>query len=194
MVEANPGKRRRGTELVDAILEAAWVELVEVGYGRLTMDTIARRARTSEPVLYRRWPNKDALVVAAIEHRRVTHPVSVEDTGSLRGDVLRALRDFNAYRSGFMAAISVYMASINVETGLSPADLRDRLLGGRETIGRVMLERAVARGEIPARDWPDGIASLPSDLVRHDLVMSLKPLPDRRIVEIVDDIWLPLVR
>ncbi|MEK6344368.1 MAG: TetR-like C-terminal domain-containing protein, partial [Curtobacterium sp.] len=85
-------------------------------------------------------------------------------------------------------------ASINQETGLSPGDLRDRLLGGRSTIGRVMLERAVERGEIPRRDWPDGIASLPSDLVRHDLMMSLRTLPDRRIVEIVDDIWLPLVR
>jgi AcrR family transcriptional regulator len=186
--------RRRGAELEEALLDAAWAELQEVGYAALTYDGVAARAGTSKPVLYRRWPGKVDLVLAALQHGGLFSRRELVDTGSLRGDVLRALRDFNAYRSGFMAAISVYMASINVETGLSPADLRDRLLGGRETIGRVMLERAVARGEIPARDWPDGIASLPSDLVRHDLVMSLKPLPDRRIVEIVDDIWLPLVR
>ncbi|MFJ3035370.1 TetR/AcrR family transcriptional regulator [Curtobacterium pusillum] len=186
--------RRRGAELEEALLDAAWAELQEVGYAALTYDGVAARAGTSKPVLYRRWPGKVDLVLAALQHGGLFSRRELVDTGSLRGDVLRALRDFNAYRSGFMAAISVYMASINVETGLSPADLRDRLLGGRETIGRVMLERAAARGEIPARDWPDGIASLPSDLVRHDLVMSLKPLPDRRIVEIVDDIWLPLVR
>ncbi|WP_222126946.1 TetR/AcrR family transcriptional regulator [Curtobacterium pusillum] len=185
--------RRRGAELEEALLDAAWTELQAVGYAALTFDGVAARAGTSKPVLYRRWPGKVDLVLAALQHGGLFSRRELVDTGSLRGDVLRALRDFNAYRSGFMAAISVYMASINVETGLSPADLRERLLGGRSTIGRVMLERAAARGEIPARDWPDGIASLPSDLVRHDLVMSLKPLPDRRIVEIVDDIWLPLV-
>ncbi|MBA8990035.1 AcrR family transcriptional regulator [Curtobacterium pusillum] len=186
--------RRRGAELEEALLDAAWAELQEVGYPAFTFEGVAARAGTSKPVLYRRWPAKVDLVLAALQHGGLFSRRELVDTGSLRSDVLHALRDFNAYRSGFMAAISVYMASINVETGLSPADLRDRLLGGRSTIGRVMLERAAARGEIPARDWPDGIASLPSDLVRHDLVMSLKPLPDSRIVEIVDDIWLPLVR
>ncbi|WP_220037278.1 MULTISPECIES: TetR/AcrR family transcriptional regulator [unclassified Curtobacterium] len=186
--------RRRGPELEEALLDAAWEELQAVGYPALTFEGVAARAGTSKPVLYRRWPAKVDLVLAALQHGGLFSRRELVDTGSLRGDVLHALRDFNAYRSGFMAAISVYMASINAETGLSPADLRERLLGGRSSIGRVMLERAAARGEIPARDWPDGVASLPSDLVRHDLVMSLKPLPDRRIVEIVDDIWLPLVR
>ncbi|WFR65935.1 TetR/AcrR family transcriptional regulator [Curtobacterium flaccumfaciens] len=186
--------RRRGAELEEALLDAAWAELQEVGYPAFTFEGVAARAGTSKPVLYRRWPAKVDLVLAALQHGGLFSRRELVDTGSLRGDVLRALRDFNAYRSGFMAAISVYMASINAETGLSPADLRERLLGGRSSVGRVMLERAVARGEIPERDWPDGIASLPSDLVRHDLVMSLKSLPDRRIVEIVDDIWLPLVR
>ncbi|WIE53996.1 TetR/AcrR family transcriptional regulator [Curtobacterium sp. MCBD17_003] len=186
--------RRRGPELEEALLDAAWEELQAVGYPALTFEGVAARAGTSKPVLYRRWPAKVDLVLAALQHGGLFSRRELVDTGSLRGDVLHALRDFNAYRSGFMAAISVYMASINAETGLSPADLRERLLGGRSSMGRVMLERAAARGEIPARDWPDGVASLPSDLVRHDLVMSLKPLPDRRIVEIVDDIWLPLVR
>lgn len=186
--------RRRGEELETALLDAAWTELQTVGYPALTFDGVAARAATSKPVLYRRWPTKVDLVLAALQHGGLFQRRELVDTGSLRGDVLRALRDFNASRSGFMAAISVYMASINQETGMSPGDLRDRLLGGRSTIGRVMLERAAERGEIPRRDWPDGIASLPSDLVRHDLMMSLRTLPDRRIVEIVDDIWLPLVR
>lgn len=186
--------RRRGEELETALLDAAWTELQTVGYPALTFDGVAARAATSKPVLYRRWPTKVDLVLAALQHGGLFRRRELVDTGSLRGDVLRALRDFNASRSGFMAAISVYMASINQETGMSPGDLRDRLLGGRSTIGRVMLERAAERGEIPRQDWPDGIASLPSDLVRHDLMMSLRTLPDRRIVEIVDDIWLPLVR
>ena len=90
--------------------------------------------------------------------------------------------------------ISLYLSSINADTGLTPADLRARLLGDRSSVGRVFLERAAARAEIPARDWPDGLTTLPSDLVRHDLVMTLKPVPDARVLEIVDDLWLPLVQ
>ena len=53
--------RRRGTKLEDALLDAAWEELQEVGYTRLTMEAVAARAGTSKPVLYRRWPNRARL-------------------------------------------------------------------------------------------------------------------------------------
>ena len=77
-------QRRRGEELEAALLEAAWQELVEVGFARLTMESVAVRAKTGVAVLYRRWPNKDDLVLAAIGHYGTTHPVEVPDTGSLR--------------------------------------------------------------------------------------------------------------
>ncbi|TAJ48574.1 MAG: TetR/AcrR family transcriptional regulator [Herbiconiux sp.] len=186
--------RRRGAELESALLDAAWAELEDVGYPAFGYDGVAARAGTSKPVLYRRWPAKVDLVLAALQHGGLFDKRALPDTGSLRGDILTALRDFNAARSGFMAVISVYLAGIHADTGLSPAELRDRLLAGSTNTGRKLLERAAGRGEIPARNWPSGIATLPSDLVRHDLVMTLKPLPDARILEIVDDIWLPLVR
>ena len=176
------------------MLDAAWAELEDVGYPAFGYDGVAARAGTSKPVLYRRWPTKVDLVLAALQRGGLFTKRELPDTGSLRGDILTALRDFNAARSGFMAVISVYMAGIHAETGLSPADLRERLLAGSTDTGRRLLERAAERGEVPVRDWPSGIATLPSDLVRHDLVMTLKPLPDSRITEIVDDIWLPLVR
>ena len=52
-------QRRRGEELEAALLEAAWAELVEVGFARLTMESVAARAKTGVAVLYRRWPRKD---------------------------------------------------------------------------------------------------------------------------------------
>lgn len=186
--------RRRGAELEEALLDAAWAELEQVGYPAFTYEGVAQRAGTSKPVLYRRWPAKVDLVLATMTHGGLFSRRELPDTGSLRGDILTALRDFNTARSGFMTMISVYMASIHADTGLTPADLRERLLGGSTETGRRLLERAADRGEIPARDWPDGLATLPSDLVRHDLVMTLKPLPDARILEIVDVLWLPLVR
>ena len=70
-------RRRHGAELEAAVLDAAWDALIEVGYAHLTMGGVAERAQTSEPVLYRRWPNKDALVLAAMEHRRKAHPIAL---------------------------------------------------------------------------------------------------------------------
>lgn len=186
--------RRRGAELEAALLDAAWQELERSGYASLTYEAVAARAETSKPVLYRRWPTKVDLVLAALQHAGLFDRRTVPDTGTLRGDMLAALRDFNDARSGFITVISLYLSSINADTGLTPADLRARLIGDRSSVGRVFLERAAARGEIPARNWPDGLTTLPSDLMRHDLVMTLKRVPDDRVLEIVDDIWLPLVQ
>src|ERR1700748_2465701 len=87
-----PARRRRyGQELESALLVAAWDKLLETGYARLTMESVAKRAGTSEPVLYRRWPNKDQLVLAAMEHYRTANPVVLPDTGALRTDLLAEL-------------------------------------------------------------------------------------------------------
>src|ERR1700678_4607985 len=79
--------RRRGEELERALLDAAWEELATVGFTSLTMESVAARAKTGVAVLYRRWANKDELVIAAIRHYGTTRPVEIPDTGSLRGDM-----------------------------------------------------------------------------------------------------------
>jgi AcrR family transcriptional regulator len=75
-----PRTRRRGEALETAILDAAWEELVEVGFPKLTMESVATRARTSVPVLYRRWAGTDVLVIAAIVRYPALHPAQVPDT------------------------------------------------------------------------------------------------------------------
>ena len=89
-------ERRRGADLEDAILDAAWEQLTAEGYGRFTIDTVAARARTSKPVLYRRWKTSDELLRAAIRHRGAVTEVPDPDTGTLRGDMLALLRYSNA--------------------------------------------------------------------------------------------------
>jgi AcrR family transcriptional regulator len=76
--------RRRGAALEATLLDSAWTELVSVGYMNLTMEGVAARARTSRQVLYRRWPNRAQLILAAM--RRVLGAAidDVADTGNLR--------------------------------------------------------------------------------------------------------------
>src|ERR1700712_5649711 len=114
----SPSHRRRGDELEDALLLAAWAELQAGGYSALTYDAVASKAGTSKPVLYRRWPTKPDLVIAAMHHAGLFGRRELPDTGSLREDVLTSLRNFNASRADFITAISVYMANIASDTGL----------------------------------------------------------------------------
>ena len=186
-------ERRRGASLEEAILDAAWEQLTAEGYGHFTIDTVAARARTSKPVLYRRWKTSDELLRAAIRHRGAVTEVPDVDTGTLRDDVLTLLRRSNTLRTDMAALLSSLLGSYYDQTGLSPADVRNEFLSGRTPATGLAIERAVSRGEIdPARLTPR-IASLPYDLWRHELMMTLKPVPDHVLRQIVDDIFIPLV-
>ena len=79
------------------------------------------------------------------------------------------------------------------ETGLPPSVLHQREFVGSTTM-EVIFERAVQRGEIDPGRLSPRIASLPLDLVRHDMIMNRASVPDATLIEIVDHLFLPLVR
>jgi len=187
--------RRRGPELESALLEAAWNELVEVGFAGLTMESVAARAQTGVAVLYRRWANKDQLVLAAIEHYGQSRPVEIPDTGTLRGDLLALLTSMSSARATFMAvAAAAGFSGLLASTGLTPAQARDKILGDQRVRGdQIIYRRAHDRGEIDLERIPPAVLVMPFDLVRHDLLMNLGPVKPERITSIVDEIFLPLV-
>ncbi|GAA1176541.1 TetR/AcrR family transcriptional regulator [Streptomyces hebeiensis] len=187
-------ERRRGAALERALLDAAWAELVERGYANFTMDAVVARAGTSPPVLYRRWSNRQELLRAAIAHAAQRDLIKVPDAGSLRGDMLALLRHVNATRTDLAAVMSVHLGEYYQETGTSPADLRDLLLAGQPDPLDAIYRRAVARGEIDPERLTEKMKRLPIDLLRAEFLMVLQPLPDTAIVEIVDTIFMPLVR
>jgi AcrR family transcriptional regulator len=188
-------RRRRGPQLESALLDAAWDELVEVGFANLTMESVAARAQTGVAVLYRRWANKDQLVFAAIEHYGHARPVDIPDTGTLRGDMLALLTAMSRARATFMAvAAAAGFSGLLASTGLTPAQAREKLLGdGRVRGDQIIFRRAQDRGEIDLKRIPPAVLAMPFDLVRHDLLMNLGPVKPERITSIVDEIFLPLV-
>jgi len=190
-----PPTRRRGTKLEAVLLQAAWDELTEVGYAALTMEGVAVRANTSRAVLYRRWPNRPELVVAALRQHAALAPIDLADTGSLRGDVLALLRHMSEGVGEVAGVLSFLIADYFQEAGLPPAVLRERAIADTpqsETMAQI-LDRAIARGEISPESLSPRIATVAVDLVRHDLIMTQAPVPDATLVEIVDKIFLPLV-
>jgi AcrR family transcriptional regulator len=185
--------RRRGDELEDALLDAAWDVLVEHGYSGLTFEAVAARAGTSRPVLYRRWPRRDDLLLATLA--KFWQPIEVPDTGGLRDDAIGFLRNANAARARTITLVGVQLTDYFRETGTTFGELRDRLLPpGLATPFETIVPRAVARGELPDVPRPSRVVNLPFDLFRHEMLTTMRAVPDASIVEIVDEVWLPLLR
>jgi AcrR family transcriptional regulator len=184
--------RRRGELLEHAVLEAAWDELADVGFPGLTMESVAARAKTGVAVLYRRWSNKDDLVMAALQHYGRTHRIEIPDTGSLRGDMLALLGNVSDGRSSFTTVVTATFAGLLAGSGLTPAQVRERIMDDRPFWSEEIYRRAAERGEIDLDRIPPAVLSMPFDLMRHDLLMTLRPMTAERIREIVDDLFLPL--
>lgn len=187
-------QRRRGAALENALLDAAWDELDERGYDDFTIDGVAARARTSRAVLYRRWPGKPELVYAALIAATKKDPLTVPDTGSLRGDVINLLRQANSQRGHLAITVMTRLGGFYRDTGTNLAELRNLLERESGATMNKLIARAIARGEIRPGQIHGRVAQLPTDLLRHDILVTLAPLTDEAIEEIVDAVFLPLVR
>lgn len=187
-------QRRRGHVLEEALLEAAWAELTERGYDEFTFDAVAERAGTSRAVLYRRWPRKPDLVHAALMSEVGKGLITTPDTGTLRGDVIGLLRQANEKRVRLATLLVSRMGDFYREADTNLAELSALAQGGRESVLDEAIERAIARGEIRPEHVTGRIARLPIDLFRNELIFTLRPVPDETILEIVDTIFLPLLR
>lgn len=185
--------RRRGEELESAILDAAWQQLAEAGYSNFTFEAIAARADTSRTVLYRRWTDREELMKAAVRHAGEKTPVEVPDTGNLRDDVVTLLRRASEARASMAASLSVQLSEYFRESGTSFADLRQLVIHRARGIDAI-LDRAHQRGEVDRSKISSRVVELPLALTRHELLMTLAPVPDTVIDEIVDEVWLPLLR
>lgn len=187
--------RRRGEELEDAILQAAAQELREFGYAGMTMDRVAARAGTNKNAIYRRWPHRAALGIAAYRHLSDA-AMPDPDTGALRSDALEMLRRANETWSSPHGAVLRGLLAAAADDPELLTLMRER--SGADTMDRTwlaMLERAVARGEAPAAAAHPRVATTPIMLLRAEYAMrGIPSVPDEVLIEIVDEVFLPLVR
>ena len=189
----SPTRRRRGSELEDALLQATWDELVDKGYDAVTFEAVAERAHTSRAVLYRRWPAKTDLVLAAIGAQGFQQQVQIPDTGSLRGDMLEFMTRANDTRAHTGLTMITRLGAFYADAGTNLAALRGSFLHGRAEAIETMFERAVSRGEIDAEKLSPRVRKVAFDLYLHELMMTLQPVPPDSIHSILDDVFLPLV-
>jgi AcrR family transcriptional regulator len=156
----------------------------------MTMDAVAERAGVSKATIYRWWGSKELLALDAIATAwSVPGPATQRDTGSLRGDLLARLRPWlrhlNARPFGRVIACLVAEAHTDPEF----AKLYDEhFIQPRRDATRVLLVRAIDRGEIA----PDADLEVALDLlygpVYHRLLQQHAPLTDRFVQQVVDSV------
>lgn len=186
--------RRRGAALEQAVLGAAVEELLEIGYDALTMDRVAKRAGTNKNAIYRRWPNRAALAVAA--YRQITNSEpAVPDMGSLREDALELLRRANRMWSSPAGKVQRSLLAGVAHDPELLALIQERASDAGSAYWLIIIGRAIARGEARPEALHPRVATAAIVHLRNEYVTRGFPsAPDHVLVEIVDDIYLPLVR
>lgn len=181
--------RRRGAVLEEALLDAAWIELTNQGYFNFTFEGVIKRAGTSRSVLYRRWPNKLSLALAAILRYIKANPIHVPDMGNVRDELLLLLRKYADRTPPEATRLLFEMTNDMAAVGDSFAHERFR----EDLLGEI-IKRGIARGELDETRLTPRIISVPTSLVLFELMVTLQDISDKAITEIVDQVFLPLVR
>jgi len=186
--------RPRSQEADRAILTATLDLLASRGLAAMSIEEIAARAGVGKATIYRRWSSKgllalDAFVAAFAEQQ------PLPDTGTLRGDLIAALtawvRAVTRTSMGPMLAGLVAEAQHDEELR---AGWRDRVLEPLRSQHRIMLDRAIARGEIAASVDRDVILDLFFGAAEHRLLLGHLPITGEFIAEVVDTILSGVAR
>lgn len=184
--------RRRGAELERAILGAVLEELAETGYMGLTVEAVAARARTSRPVLHRRWPTRAELVFAALSNSR-PRPDELPDTGSLRSDAIALLQRVAGRFAGIGPEVFWGLMAESARDPRLSALIRSQFTQAlQQEMVATLLDRAATRGELGQGRPASRVLTLPVDLLRHDLLI-YGEAGDEEIISIVDEVFLPLL-
>ena len=178
--------RPRSQEADRAILSATVELLADRGLSAMSIEEVAARAGVGKTTIYRRWPSKGLLALDAfVASFREEQPPN--DTGTLRGDLLAALRAW--VRAVTQTAMGPMLTGLIAEAQHDPelrGAWRDRVLEPLRVQHRIMLDRAIERGEIPASVDRDVVLDLFFGAAEHRLLLGHLPITDVFIGKVVD--------
>jgi AcrR family transcriptional regulator len=184
--------RRRGQELDNAILDAAYAELAEVGYATFSLDRVAERAHTGKSSVYKRWSTRPAIVIAALV-RQLPDWLDLPDTGDLREDLLAVLREFGDRLASPIGAVLPGLLAESIKDPELREAFRNLIFGAKPLPMEQILRRAVERGQATPSALHPRIAVVGPALMREHFLLHQTPVPESMLTDIVDNIVLPLV-
>jgi len=181
-VTASKGPGRPPDPDIERRAIAATLDIyAEVGWPGFTFDAVARRAKVGKAALYRRWPQKQDLIVEAIETLRL--PRRRPLTGPIRAD-LRDVAESLSRRYAGRHGLAFLRAQI--EARLYPDVLGAAMEASRRSIiakGRKIVVAAIERGELPPETSPGMVMDALAGAIVNHILMA----PEKRVREIADD-------
>jgi AcrR family transcriptional regulator len=193
MTDHRTRPRRRGDALNSAIHEATLDELAELGYAKLTIERVALRAGASKASVYRRWPSRMELALDAVHHL-APDPTAILDTGSLRGDALAFMHEMADLLAGPAGEALRGLLGDALADPSRTFELRRHSRGTGHRAMQEIVRRAVERGEIDSGAITPRRLDVAQAMLREQFLFHGPPVPDAAIVEIVDEVVLPLFR
>jgi AcrR family transcriptional regulator len=185
VVDAECPWSARESELLAVTLQL----LQEHGYDRLSLEAVATTAHASKATLYRRWPTKAELVLAAFVEG--TRQVAVTpDTGTLRGDLLQLGEQCCAHAATHASTMRAVLVEVSRSAELNVV-MQEQFLDQRKATMQHVLDQAVRRGEIDASAITDDLWDLlPGYLIFRSIIIGRAP-SSRTVADLVDHVVLP---
>lgn len=179
-----PG-RPRDARADRAILDAALIELAEHGYGGLSMDRVAARARVSKATIYRRWSSREEMIIDAWRALD-PHDDKRADTGSLRGDLLHMTEQYRVdlCAEPMMALLPQIVAAVHQSPKLAVL-FREFAREQMEPLVE-LYARAQRRGELREGVEPNVASQLLSGIIFTRVLVHGELLPVEELRAAVD--------
>ena len=192
---SNRGGRRRDASRDAVILEATLDVLGEEGFERMTMDVVAARAKAGKATLYRRWPSKPDLVLDAVRHMAGAELdlADLPDTGAFRSDLLGLARPQSAEEQARRLKVMAGVASVMLHDRELAAAVHAAVVEPWVQANRLLMQRAVGRGELPSATDVDTLAETIPAIVTYRSVVEHAPVDIDVLVRLVDVVLLPAI-
>ena len=186
---AAPDGGCRWSEREAELLSTTLRLLQEHGYDRLTVEAVATEARSSKATMYRRWPSKAQLVLAAfIEGTRVAEVAP--HTGSLRGDLIHIGVSVCQQSREHASTMRAVLNELTHNIDLSQA-FQDEFVHHRKLVFDGVIADAVARGEIDAEAVNDDFHDLLAGYLVFRSVVAGRPPTETTVNALVDEVLIP---
>jgi AcrR family transcriptional regulator len=186
--------RLRGEARAVAILDAALELVSEVGYERVTMDSIAARAHASKMTMYRRWPTKSELVAEALRRHAQGELPAVPNTGTLREDLLATVGEITESLTGGRGPSLIGLIEAIRDDAALRVQVSSQVRERSHQVGREICGRAISRGEAVQVGSADRVLDLAFE---HLFIVTLFDGEQPSVAhqrELVDTVLLPLLQ
>lgn len=176
--------RPRNVETEKSILSASYDLLLETGFGAVTVEKIADRAKVSKATIYKWWPNKAAVVMDGFLSSAADR-LPVPDTGSVFDDILMHATNLSRFlisREGKI--ITEIIGEGQMDSGLAEA-YRTRYFQPRRLEARSLMERGVQRGELKDNLDIEVVTDLIYGPIFYRLLVTGQPIDDAYVQQLV---------